>query len=37
MSLFIGNISKSVNHDDLEDAFKKFGPCKYRIKVCTLP
>ena len=36
MSLFIGNISKTVKKSELEEAFKKFGPCEFRNKVCFL-
>ena len=32
MSLFVGNISSSIDERDIEDQFKKFGPCQYRTK-----
>jgi RNA recognition motif-containing protein len=32
MSLFIGNISKSVNSSELEKAFSEYGPCKINFK-----
>lgn len=37
MSLFVGNISKSASTSDLENEFKKFGPCNFRFKVRTTP
>jgi RNA recognition motif-containing protein len=33
MSLFIGNISRNVRTEDLEDEFDKFGPCTVKVKV----
>ena len=32
MSLFIGNISSTTKASDLEDLFKKYGPCKIALK-----
>ena len=32
MSLFIGNISSATKVSDLEDLFKKYGPCKIVLK-----
>lgn len=32
MSLFVGNISKTVKQSEVEDEFKKFGQCVYRNK-----
>merc|ERR1740117_485147 len=32
MSLFVGNLSKSVRDDDLKDEFGRFGQCKCIIK-----
>ncbi len=33
MSLFVGNISKNVRRQDLQDAFDKYGKCDLNIKV----
>jgi hypothetical protein len=33
MSLFIGNVSKKVTHQEFEDAFKSFGNCKIDLRV----
>ena len=33
MSLFVGNISKSVKEGELDKEFEKFGTCKIRNKV----
>lgn len=32
MSLFIGNVSRSVNASDLEKEFNTYGPCKVNFK-----
>jgi len=32
MSLFIGNISSSVDEREYEDSFKKYGTCSFRTK-----
>jgi len=37
MSLFIGNISKEVKPEELEEEFKKFGKCYIRPKVPNPP
>jgi len=36
MSLFVGNISESVNREDLEKEFLKFGKCTIRHKVLPI-
>ena len=33
MSLFIGNLSKSVTFNDIKDEFSAIGPCKIQKKV----
>lgn len=33
MSLFIGNVSKKVTHQEFEEAFKSFGNCKIDLRV----
>jgi RNA recognition motif-containing protein len=35
MSLFIGNVSKKVTHQEFEDAFKGFGNCKIDLRVAS--
>lgn len=35
MSLFVGNISRSVRARDLEEEFGKFGRCDINHKVCS--
>lgn len=37
MSLFIGNVSKKVTHQEFEDAFKSFGNCKIDLRVRPHP
>jgi len=33
MSLFVGNISRNVRTQDLEEEFKRFGKCTLNSKV----
>jgi RNA recognition motif-containing protein len=33
MSLFVGNISRNVRIEDIEEEFDKFGPCTVNFKV----
>lgn len=33
MSLFVGNISRNLRAEDLEEAFDKIGPCSINFKV----
>lgn len=33
MSLFVGNISRSIRAEDLEEEFDKIGPCTVNFKV----
>ncbi len=34
MSLFVGNISKDLQKQQLQDEFDKFGECEINFKVC---
>jgi RNA recognition motif-containing protein len=37
MSLFIGNIARDVNENDIHDEFDKIGACDFRFKVSKHP
>lgn len=36
MSLFVGNVSRSIRAEDLEEEFDKIGPCTVNFKVILL-
>ena len=36
MSLFVGNISRNIRAEDLEEEFDKIGPCTVNFKVTIL-
>jgi len=33
MSLFVGNISKNVDENELNKSFHSYGPCKIEFRV----
>lgn len=36
MSLFVGNLSRNVRYDELQEVFGACGPCKIQKKVSRL-